>query len=194
MTPRQTQFCQQVASGKSGSAAARLAGYANANVEACRLLKRPVIRDHIAQLQQNAVKESKVRVGDLIDNLISIIEAPSIGTYLTQTDNGEVVWKLPSELTPEQMTAIKHTVPIRDLMQEKWSSIELHDKATAAATLIDMMQPNLTQGQRESIVSALTRLGSRRGFTAVEVDILSNSFVVSAMAPEAPLHVHQSFD
>lgn len=186
MTPRQLKFCRFYAATGNGADAARRAGYAaiSATVAANRLLKRTKIQEQIKAYSEKYAQQEDLDTGALLRELISITEMPSIGSYLTQTDDGEVVWKDPSELTAEQLAAIKQTVPIRDVMQDQWSSIELHDKAAAVSTLIDMVQPAISSCQRESIVSALTRLGSQRGFTATEINILTNALYNPEIASE----------
>ena len=181
MNYQQFEFCRLSAPGTmSSTEAARQAGYKNPAVAACRLMKRKNIQERISLLRQRYIKNKGVEVSKLIDKLITIAQQPGIVTYLTKhPDTGEIVWKDPSELTPEQTAALKGTIPVKNVLDE-WSKYELHDRAKAVTALVELLNPQLSDVQSEFITDALCRIGSERGFHEIELAILRESLTKAA--------------
>jgi len=173
MKSQQFEFCRLAARGTmSSTECARRAGYKNPAVTACRLIKLKHIQERISLLRQNYLKDQGVEVSDLLDDLLAIAQQPSIGTYLTQLpESGEVIFKDLSELSPEQLTAVKSSVPVKDILGE-WHCYTLHDRAVAIAELIKLLNPILSKLQCKIITNALCRIGTKRGLNEVELAIL----------------------
>ena len=161
----------------SSTEAARQAGYKNPAVAASRLMKRKNIQERISLLRQSYIEKQGVEVSELLDNLISIAQQPSIDTFLTQLpETGEIVWKDLSELTPEQTAALKATIPVKNVLNE-WSKYEFHDQSTAVSELLSLANPDLSELQRQTIVDALCCLGRKQGFEEIELSILQDSLI-----------------
>jgi len=74
LTSRQAAFCRHYFAGKSAAEAARLAGYATkyADRQGHQLLENPRVKEHLAELQQQADSEAIMSAREVLERFTSI--------------------------------------------------------------------------------------------------------------------------
>lgn len=154
---------------------------------ACRLLAKPAIQEKIQLLRQKYAREHIADENPLIDNLINIATHPGINpeTWTEEaTDefgNSVTVWKSPEQLDDADRAVLKRTVPVRGL--EGWSSYELESQVAAISKLLDILNSELHELQRDVIAKALLNMGELQGFSEDDMAVLRGAIGIDTVRP-----------
>ncbi len=130
LTIRNKKFCDKLHSMKEPNqrvayeSAYKCRGH-TAEVEACNLLKKPLVAEYLQKLKDKATKQAEKSAQDIIKEL-EILGFSNIGDYVTFDSKG-VKLKNSSELTRKQLAAISE-VSETETKEGGSRRFKLHDK------------------------------------------------------------------
>jgi hypothetical protein len=226
ITTQQEAFCQAIAKDpiEDRNAAALAAGYKqkNAKVQACYLMKDPVIQNRIKEIRRQILAESgyspdmikplimKQLVGQATTDLTEVVEViypdderrkkaieqhqSCDGQYLLDFGQPLVYVRPTDEWTPEQKAAVKTIEPTKDGLK-----VTMYDKMTAIKVLADMAgltksDLNLNLSVTDSISEARQRALESIGITDPTDSDADSDSEPATKAPETDNQIEIDYD
>lgn len=193
LTARQSAFCDEYIVDHNGAAAARRAGYSEAAAKetAYQLLKRPAIRERIAELEA----ERAERLGFTVDNVIreyGRIAFANIGDVLKFGPKGVKVLRDSKNLSARTLAAIAEVNERIDGQGNRTVSIKMANKSDALQALgkhlgmfPDAKLELKVQGEVEQLLESVRTRVSKETYAELLKAVASALGVRELVAPAA---------